>query len=92
MLGRTPLRDGDASKQFVQLFVVADSKLKVTGNDSSLLVVTGSVARQLKDLSAQILKHRSQVDWSTSANTLSIVAFAKKTVDTSHRELKSCLG
>ena len=52
MLGRTPLRDGDASKQFVQLFVVADSKLKVTGNDSSLLVVTGSVTRQLEDLSA----------------------------------------
>ena len=93
MLGRTPhLRDGDASKQFVQLFVVADSKLKVTGNDSGFLVVTSSIARQLEDLSAQILKHRSQVDWSTSANTLSIVAFAKKTVDTSNRELKSCSG
>ncbi|CAH3182154.1 unnamed protein product, partial [Porites lobata] len=88
----TSLRDGDASKQFVQLFVVADSKLKVTGNDSGFLVVTSSIARQLEDLSAQILKHRSQVDWSTSAKTLSIVAFAKKTVDTSNRELKSCSG
>ncbi|CAH3188754.1 unnamed protein product [Porites evermanni] len=86
----TSLSDGDAGKQFVQLFIVADSKLKVTGNDSGFLVVTSSIARQLEDLSAQILKHCSQVDWSTSANTLSIVAFAKKTVDTSNRELKPC--
>ncbi|CAH3188752.1 unnamed protein product, partial [Porites evermanni] len=68
----TSLRDGDAGKQFVQLFVVANSKLKVTRNDSGLLVVTSSIARQLEDLSAQILEHRSQVDWGTSANTLSI--------------------
>ena len=88
----TSLSDGDAGEQFVQLFIVADSKLKVTGNDSGLLVVTSSVARQLEDLSAQILEHCSQVDWSTSANTLSIVAFAKKTVDSTNRELKPCSG
>ena len=88
----TSLSDGDAGEQFVQLFIVADSKLKVTGNDSGLLVVTSSVARQLEDLSAQILEHCSQVDWSTSANTLSIVAFAKKTVDSTDRELKPCSG
>ncbi|XP_073243722.1 uncharacterized protein [Porites lutea] len=75
----TSLCDGDAGEQFVQLLIVADCKLKVTGNDSGLLVVTSSVARQLEDLSAQILEHCSQVDRSTSANTLSIVAFAQKT-------------
>ena len=88
----TSLRDRNSGEQFVQLFVVADSKLKVTGNDSGLLVVTSSVARQLEDLSAQILEHSCQVDWSTSANTLSIVAFAKKTMDTTNRKLKACSG
>ena len=88
----TSLSDGDTGEKLVQLFVITDGQLKVTRDDSCLLVVTSSVARQLEDLSAQILEHCSQVDWSTSANTLSIVAFAKKTVDTSNRELKSCSG
>ncbi|CAH3044955.1 unnamed protein product, partial [Porites lobata] len=75
----TTLRDSHTGEQFVQLFVISDGQLKVTGNDSCLLVVTSSVSSQLKDLSAQILKHSSQVHWSTSTNTLSIVAFPKKT-------------
>ena len=86
----TTLRDSHTGEQFVQLFVISDGQLKVTGNDSCLLVVTSSVSSQLKDLSAQILKHSSQVHWSTSTNTLSIVAFPKKTVDTTNRELKPC--
>ena len=88
----TSLSDGDTGEKLVQLFVITDGQLKVTRDDSCLLVVTSSVARQLEDLSAQILEHCSQVDWSTSANTLSIVAFAKKTVDTTYRELKPCSG
>ena len=88
----TSLCDGDTGEQFVQLLVITDSQLKMTGDDSGLLVVTGSVSRQLEDLSAQIFEHSSQVHWSTGANTLSIVAFAKKTVDTTNRELKPCSG
>ena len=34
------LGDGDTSKQFVQLFIIPDGKLKVTGDDSGLLIVT----------------------------------------------------
>ena len=88
----TSLSDGDTGEKLVQLFVITDGQLKVTGDDSCLLVVASSVASQLKNLSAQILKHGSQVHWSTCANTLSIVAFAKKTVDTTYRELKPCSG
>ena len=47
--------DGDTGEQFVQLLVITDSQLKVTGDDSCLLVVTSSVARQLEDLSPKIL-------------------------------------
>ena len=88
----TSLCDGDTGEQFVQLLVITDSQLKVTRNDSCLLVVASSVARQLEDLSAQIFKHSSQVHWSTSANSLSVIAFAEKTVDSTNWELKPCSG
>ncbi|CAH3150688.1 unnamed protein product, partial [Pocillopora meandrina] len=47
----TSLCDCDTGQKFIQLLVITDSQLKVTGNDSCLLVITSSVARQLKDLS-----------------------------------------
>ena len=86
----TSLCNGDTGEQFVQLLVITDSQLKVTGDDSCLLIVTSSVSRQLENLGAQILEHGSQVHWSTGANTLSIVPFAEKSMDTTNWELKPC--
>ena len=83
------LGNGDSGKQFVQLLVITDSKLKVTGDDPGLLVVTGSIACQLKDLSSQVLHDSSHVDGGTSSNTGSIVSLAEQTVDTSNWELES---
>ena len=40
----TALGDGDMSKELIQLLVVANGELKMTGDDASLLVVTSSVA------------------------------------------------
>ena len=85
----TSLGNGDSSQEFVQLLVIADGQLKMTGDDTGLLVVTGSIAGQLKDLSSQVLHDCSQVDWGTSTDTVSVVSFAEKTVDTSNGELKS---
>ena len=48
----TTLGNGDTGEEFVQFLVVADGKLEVTGDDSGLLVVTGSVACKLEDLSS----------------------------------------
>lgn len=45
----TALGDGDMAEKLIQLLVVADSELKVTGNDTCLLVVTGSIASQLEN-------------------------------------------
>ena len=50
----TALGDGHTGKQLVQLLVVTDGQLEVTGDDPGLLVVTGSVASQLEDLSRQV--------------------------------------
>ena len=47
----TALGDGDARQELVQLLVVADGELQVTGDDSRLLVVTGGVSCQLEKYS-----------------------------------------
>ncbi|KAF0022889.1 hypothetical protein F2P81_024870 [Scophthalmus maximus] len=47
------LSDGDSAQQLVELLVVADSQLQVTGDDPGLLVVAGRVTGQLQDLSGQ---------------------------------------
>jgi hypothetical protein len=83
------LGNGDSSQKFVQLLVIADGQLQVTGDDASLLVVTSGIAGQLEDLSCQVFHDCSQVDWSTSSNSVSIVSLAEETVDTSNWELKS---
>lgn len=88
----TTLGDGDVTEQLVQLLIVADGELQVTGDDSGLLVVASSVASQLEDLSSEILKDGSQVDGSTSTDTLSVVALAEKTVDTADGESETGLG
>jgi hypothetical protein len=86
------LGDGDVSKQLVQLLVVADGKLEMARDNSRLLVVTGSVAGQLEDLSRQVLKNGSKVDGSTGTDTLGVVALAEQTVDTTDREGETSLG
>ena len=48
----TTLGNGNTREEFVQFLVIADGELKVTGDDSGLLVVTGSVACKLEDLSS----------------------------------------
>ena len=88
----TTLGDGDTGQQFVQLLVVPDGQLEMSGDDSGLLVVSGGVTCQFKNLSGEVLEDGSQVDWGTSTDTLSIVAFTEQTVDTSDGELKSSTG
>lgn len=88
----TALGDGDVTQQLVQLLVVADSKLKVAGNDTGLLVVAGSVASQLENLSGEVLEDGSQVDGSTGTDTLGVVALAQETVDTADGERQTSLG
>ena len=88
----TTLGNGNTGEELVQFLVIANGKLEVTGDDPCLLVVTGSIAGELEDLSSEVLHDGSQVDWSTSTYTLSIVALAEETVNTSYRELKSSPG
>ena len=61
----TSLSDGHSRQEFVQFFVVSDGELKMSWDDSCLLVVTGGVTGQLQDFSGQVLEDGSQVDWSS---------------------------
>ena len=88
----TSLGNGDSGQELVQLFVVTDGQLQVTGDDPGLLVVTGSIACQLKDLSGQVFHDSGQVDWGTSTDTFGIVSLPQETMDTSNGELKSSSG
>ena len=83
----TTLGDGDSREKFVQL-VVTDGELKMSWDDSGLLVVTGSITGQLEDLSSEVLEDGSQVDRGTSTHLLSVVAFAEESLDSADRELK----
>ena len=88
----TTLGDGDVTQKLVQLLIVPDGELKVTGDDTGLLVVTGSVTGQLENLSSEVLEDGSEVDGGTGTDTLSVVALAEKTVDTTDGESETGLG
>jgi len=87
----TTLRNCDVPEKLVQFLIVADGELKMAGDDTGLLVVTSSIAGQLKDFSSEIFEDRSEVDGSTSTNTLSVVALSQKTMDTANWERETSL-
>jgi len=88
----TTLRNGDPIEQSVQLLIITDSQLEMSGDDSGFLVVTGSISSQLKNLSSKVFHDSGEVDWCTSSYTLSIVALSQQTVDSANWELKSSSG
>jgi hypothetical protein len=88
----TTLGNGNVAQELVQLLIVSDGKLEMTGDDTGLLVVTGSVASELENLSSQVLQDSSQVDGGASTDTLSVVALSQETVDTTNGERETSLG
>jgi hypothetical protein len=88
----TTLCNGDVSQQLVQLLIVSDGELEMTGDDTGLLVVTSGVTSQLEDFGSEVLENSGEVDGSTGTNTLSVVALSQKTVDTTNGESKTRLG
>ena len=74
------LGDGDSSKQWVELLIVPDGELEMTGNDPLLLVVPGSVPSQLEDLGGQVFHHSGHVNRCAGAHPLGVVAFPEEFV------------
>ena len=85
----TSLGNGDPRQELVQFLIVADGKLKMTGDDPRLLVVTGGITSQLEHLSSEVFHDGSQVDWGTSTHSFGIVALAEESVNSTDGELES---
>ena len=64
----TTAGDGHTAEELVELLVVADGQLDVTGHNAGLLVVAGGVAGQLKDLGSEVLEDGGQVHGGTSTD------------------------
>jgi hypothetical protein len=83
--------DGHTAKELVQLLVVAHGQLDVTGHDTSLLVIAGSVTGELKDLSGQVLEHGGQVYRGTGTDTVGHLGLLDVAGYAAHRELQTSL-
>jgi len=75
------------AKQFVQFFVIADGKLKMSGDNTLLLVITGSISGEFQYLCSKIFEYGCEVNGSSSANTLGIVSALQHTVNTTNGKL-----
>lgn len=72
----------------VQLFVSSNGKLKMSWGDSLHLEIFGSISRQLKNFSSQVLQDSSRVDSGSSTNTsMAGGPVLEMSVDTSYWEL-----
>lgn len=74
------------TQELVQLLIVSDGELEMTGNDTGLLVVTSGIASQFEDFGSEVLQDGGKVDGSTGTDTLSIVALPQQTMNTAHWE------
>ena len=92
MRNDTTLGDDNVAEEFAQFFVVSDGELEVAGDDTVLLVITGSVTSQFENFSCEVFEDSSKVDRCTGTNTLGVVALLQETVDTTDGELKAGLG
>jgi hypothetical protein len=61
----TTLCDCDVSEKLIQLLIVADGELKMTWDDTGLLVVTSGVTGQFQNFGSEVLEDCSEVDRGT---------------------------
>lgn len=87
----TTLGNGDMTQELVQFLIVADGELKVTGNDTGLLVIASSVASQFKNFGGEILKNGSEVNGSTYYHEVRVAFWVKTSITNRHQHAeRSC--
>ena len=84
--------NGGVGHEFVQLLVVSDGQLDVSGHNSGLFVVLSGVSSEFEDLSSQVFEDCSEVDWGTGSNSLGVSALLEESGDSSNWELETSLG
>lgn len=88
----TSLSNGHVAEQLVELLIVSDGELQMSGNDTTLLVVSGGVSGQLENLDGEVLKDGGEVDGGTSTNSLGVVSLSQESVDSTNGEGQIGLG
>ena len=84
--------NGSVGHELVEFLVVSDGELNVSGDNSGLLVVLGSVSSELEDLSSEVLKDGSEIDGGTSTNSLGESALLEESGNSANGELETSLG
>ena len=78
--------------KLVELLVVSDGELDVSGHDSGLLVVLSGVSSEFEDLSGEVLEDGSEVHGGTGSDSLGESALLEESGDSSNGELETSLG
>lgn len=66
--------------------------MKVTRDNTRLLVVTGGVTSQFKNFGSEVFENSSEVNRGIGTNTLSVVTLLDELVDTTNGELEARFG
>ena len=85
----TTSSDSGSTHKLVELIVVSDSHLDVSGDDSGSLEILGSVSGKLENLSSEVLKDSSKVDGGSGSNSGGEFTGLHVSGDSSDRELES---
>ena len=84
--------NGSVGHELVEFLVVSDGELDVSGHDSGLLVVLSGVASKFEHLSSEIFEDGSEINGSSSSDSLGVSSLLEESGDSSDGELKSSFG
>ena len=85
----TTSRDSDLTDELVQLFIVFNGELDVTGNDTGLLVFASAIAGQLEQLGDEVLDDCRSEDGCANTEAGGVTSLAQKFRDTRDGECKT---
>ena len=88
----TTSSNGSVGHKLVELLIVSDGELDVSGHNSGLLVVLSGVSSELENLSGEVLKNCSEVHGGTSTDALCETTSLKETGNSADWELETSLG
>lgn len=64
----------------------------MSGDDSGLLVILGGISGEFENFSSEIFEDGSEIDGSTSSDSLRVSSGLEESGDSSDGELKTCLS
>ena len=80
------LGDRNLTNQLVQLLIVLNGKLDVSGNNTGLLVLASAVAGKLKQLSNEVFQHGAHENSGRDTDAGGVSALTEVSTDTSDGE------